>query len=85
MKKLFSLFVILANFFALFASPVGPDQAKVIALNFMCQQSPSITRNSECALVYTKSNDRSTTYIVIDPIFGDCDFERPGWSEKIRK
>ena len=25
------------------------------------------------------------TYIVIDPIFGDCDFERPGWSEKIRK
>lgn len=26
-----------------------------------------------------------STYIVIDPIFGDCDFERPGWSEKIRK
>ena len=25
------------------------------------------------------------TYIVIDPIFGDCDFQRPGWSEKIRK
>ena len=25
------------------------------------------------------------TYVVIDPIFGDCDFERPGWSEKIRK
>ena len=25
------------------------------------------------------------TYIVIDPIFEDCDFERPGWSEKIRK
>lgn len=65
MKKLFSLFVILANFFALFASPVGPDQAKVIALNFMCQQSPSITRNSECALVYTKSNDRSTALFYV--------------------
>ena len=25
------------------------------------------------------------TYIVIDPIFEDCDFDRPGWSEKIRK
>lgn len=26
-----------------------------------------------------------TTYIVIDPLFEDCDFERKGWSEKIRK
>ena len=26
-----------------------------------------------------------STYIVIDPIFGDCDFERSGWVEKIRK
>jgi peptidyl-prolyl cis-trans isomerase SurA len=26
-----------------------------------------------------------TTYIVIDPLFKDCDFEREGWSEKIRK
>ena len=25
------------------------------------------------------------TYIVIDPIFEDCDFDRSGWSEKIRK
>lgn len=27
----------------------------------------------------------NTTYIVIDPLFKDCDFDRPGWSEKIRK
>lgn len=26
-----------------------------------------------------------TTYIVIDPIFKDCDFERKGWKEKIRE
>ena len=26
-----------------------------------------------------------TTYIVIDPLFQDCDFERKGWYEKIRK
>ena len=27
----------------------------------------------------------SSTYIVIDPLFKDCDFERAGWSEKVRK
>ena len=26
-----------------------------------------------------------TTYIIIDPLFKDCDFEREGWSEKFRK
>jgi hypothetical protein len=26
-----------------------------------------------------------TTYIIIDPLFKDCPFEREGWSEKIRK
>ena len=25
------------------------------------------------------------TYIVIDPLFGDCDFSREGWKEKVRK
>ena len=25
------------------------------------------------------------TYIVIDPIFGDCDFSREGWKAKVRK
>ena len=25
------------------------------------------------------------TYIVIDPLFGDCDFEREAWREKVRK
>ena len=26
-----------------------------------------------------------TTYIVIDPMYKDCEFEREGWKEKIRK
>ena len=26
-----------------------------------------------------------STYIIIDPLFKDCDFERKGWYEKIRK
>ncbi|MBR5075581.1 MAG: peptidylprolyl isomerase [Bacteroidales bacterium] len=26
-----------------------------------------------------------TSYIIIDPLFGDCDFSRKGWSQKIRK
>jgi hypothetical protein len=26
-----------------------------------------------------------TTYIVIDPLFKDCVFEKEGWSEKFRK
>lgn len=26
-----------------------------------------------------------STYIVIDPLFGDCDFSRQGWATKIRK
>jgi peptidyl-prolyl cis-trans isomerase SurA len=25
------------------------------------------------------------TYIVIDPMFGDCDFSREGWKAKVRK
>ena len=26
-----------------------------------------------------------STYIVIDPLFGDCDFSRKGWAQKVRK
>ena len=26
-----------------------------------------------------------TSYIIIDPLFGDCEFSRKGWSRKIRK
>ena len=26
-----------------------------------------------------------TTYIIIDPLFKDCDFEREGWAEKFGK
>ena len=26
-----------------------------------------------------------STYIVIDPLFGDCDFSRKGWAGKVRK
>lgn len=27
----------------------------------------------------------SETYIIIDPLFGDCDFSREGWKAKVRK
>ena len=27
----------------------------------------------------------NTSYIIIDPLFGDCEFSRKGWSAKIRK
>ena len=27
----------------------------------------------------------NSTYIIIDPLFGDCDFEKSGWKEKVRK
>ena len=26
-----------------------------------------------------------STYIIIDPLFADCEFSRPGWSKKIAK
>ena len=26
-----------------------------------------------------------STYIVIDPVFSDCEFEKEGWAEKFRK
>jgi peptidyl-prolyl cis-trans isomerase SurA len=26
-----------------------------------------------------------TSYIIIDPLFGDCEFSRQGWSRKVRK
>lgn len=26
-----------------------------------------------------------STYLVIDPLFGDCDFSREGWAQKVRK
>ena len=26
-----------------------------------------------------------STYIIIDPLFGDCDFEKSGWKDKVRK
>ena len=26
-----------------------------------------------------------TTYIIIDPLFKDCVFDREGWTEKFRK
>ena len=31
------------------------------------------------------SSKIKTTYIIIDPLFSDCEFEREGWSEKFRK
>jgi hypothetical protein len=33
---------------------------------------------------FIKSKIKST-YIIIDPMFSECDFEREGWAEKFRK
>lgn len=65
MKKIFIAFIIFFSSIALISSPVTPDQARTIALNFMHQKSPSITRDSDCALIYTKTNDRSAALFYV--------------------
>lgn len=41
-------------------------------------------RQQEAIEEFVKEKIKST-HIIIDPIFKDCDFENPGWMEKIRK
>ena len=41
-------------------------------------------KSNEAIENFVKSKIK-TTYIVIDPLFKDCDFEREGWEEKFRK
>ena len=52
------------------ASPVEPEQARIVALNFMMQKSPAVTRSTDCTLAYTWSNDRSTTLFYVYNVGG---------------
>ena len=52
------------------ASPVEPEQARTIALNFMTQKSPAVTRSTDCTLAYTWSNDRSTALFYVYNVGG---------------
>ena len=65
MKKITTLFALLISVFAIIAAPVEPEQARNIALNFMMQKSPMVTRSTDCTLAYTKSNDRSTALLYV--------------------
>ena len=46
-----------------------------------------IVRNQKVSEAIDKFLDEKidTSYIIIDPLFGDCDFSRKGWSHKVRK
>ena len=59
MKKITTLFAMLICAITMMASPVEPEQARTIALNFMMQKSPAVTRSTDCTLTFTWSNDRS--------------------------
>ena len=70
MKKITTLFALLISAIALMASPVEPEQARTIALNFMVQKSPTVTRSTECTLAYTWSNDRSSALFYVYNVGG---------------
>ena len=46
MKKITTLFALLISAIMMMASPVEPEQARTIALNFMVQKSPTVTRST---------------------------------------
>ena len=70
MKKITTFFALLISAIALMASPVEPEQARTIALNFMVQKSPTVTRSTECTLAYTWSNDRSSALFYVYNVGG---------------
>ena len=43
-----------------------------------------LPKKGDYVTIHDGSNFK-TTYIVIDPLFAECDFTRPGWKDKIRK
>ena len=65
MKKITTLFAMLICAVTMMASPVEPEQARTIALNFMMQKSPAVTRSTDCTLAYTWSNDRSSALFYV--------------------
>ena len=70
MKKITTLFAMLICAITMMASPVEPEQARTIALNFMVQKSPTVTRSTECTLAYTWSNDRSSALFYVYNVGG---------------
>ena len=70
MKKITTLFAMLICAITMMASPVEPEQARTIALNFMAQKSPAVTRSTDCTLAYTWSNDRSTALFYVYNVGG---------------
>ena len=46
-----------------------------------------VVRNGKTLEAINKFLDEKidTSYIIIDPLFGDCEFSRKGWSRKVRK
>ena len=70
MKKITTLFAMLICAITMMASPVEPEQARIVALNFMMQKSPAVTRSTDCTLAYTWSNDRSTTLFYVYNVGG---------------
>ena len=47
----------------------------------------SLVQNSKTVEAIDKFLDEKidSSYIIIDPLFGDCEFSRQGWSRKVRK
>ena len=47
----------------------------------------SLVQNSKTVEAIDKFLDEkiNSSYIIIDPLFGDCEFSRQGWSRKVRK
>lgn len=43
-----------------------------------------VTRQNEAINSFIDDKIK-TSYIIIDPMFGDCDFSRKGWLEKVRE
>ena len=70
MKKITTLFAMLICALTVMASPVEPQQAHTVALNFMAQKTPTVTRSTDCSLVYTKSDTRSNALLYVYNVGG---------------
>ena len=71
---------------------------KIVKVDKIIPAHPASFKNDYTLLLDQASQERSseaidefinskikTTYIVVDPLFKDCVFEREGWEEKFRK
>jgi len=62
-----------------------PSHPASFSTDFSVLQSEAENKLSTEAIDKFIDEKISSTYIIIDPLFKDCAFEREGWSEKIRK